>query len=299
MKNSKRMSFTKEYYCIPDTCRDQHLPMAPRYASPFRDCGIRGVGLHEVAPPYEVQRLTFPWHLALITVEGHAEYGCMGQQGVMEPGQIWVGPLETAYRYKAIDDWKFISAALYRTHEFLHLEGRMLHRDLSHSAIPTIYAMEAYLQESAATKGPGATAPVGLATYIAEAIIRDIKDEQVAGGNRLRLRLTQIWEEVNANPGADWKLPVLAKRMHVSVRQFQRIMNENYDVTAEGLLTRIRMEHAREMLSSTDMTMMMIADRIGYQCVFAFSKGFKRHFGMPPGAYRKAANQRIAPSSVA
>ena len=154
------------------------------------------------------------------------------------------------------------------------------------------------MQESAATSGPGATAPIGLATYISEAIVRDLKDEQSEGGNRLRLRLTKVWEEVNANPGAHWNLPALAKRMHLSVRQFQRVMKENYDLTAEGLLMRIRMEHARELLSSTDMTMMMIADRIGYQCVFAFSKGFKRHFGMPPGAYRKAANQGLAPGNV-
>ena len=266
---------------------------------PFRDSGIRGVGLHEVAPPYEVRRLTFPWHLALITVSGHAEFECLGQVGVMEPGQIWLGPLETRYQYKAQDDWKFISATLYRAHEFAHLEGRMLHQDLSHSAQPIVYAIEAYLLESAATKGPGATAPIGLATYISEAIVRDLKDAQARSGNRLRLRLTQVWEEVNANPGEEWRLPVLAKRMHVSVRQFQRIMKENYDVTAEGLLMRIRMEHARELLSSTDMTMMMIADRIGYQCVFAFSKGFKRHFGIPPGAYRKAANQGKLPDNVA
>ena len=114
----------------------------------------------------------------------------------------------------------------------------------------------------------------------------------------MRLRLTHVWEEVNANPGEGWNLPALAKRMHVSVRQFQRIMKENYDVTAEGLLMRIRMEHARELLSSTDMTMVMIADRIGYQCVFAFSKGFRRHFGMPPGAYRKAVNKGTIPHDV-
>ena len=115
----------------------------------------------------------------------------------------------------------------------------------------------------------------------------------------MRLRLTKVWEEVNANPGAHWNLPALAKRMHLSVRQFQRVMKENYDLTAEGLLMRIRMEHAREVLSSTDMTMVMIADRIGYQCVFAFSKGFKRHFDMPPGAYRKAADHGNLPESVA
>ena len=299
MKNSKRMSFTKEYYCIPDGCRDQHLPMAPRYAAPFRDQGIRGVGLHEVAPPYEFRRLSFPWHLALITISGHAKFECLGQTGVMEPGQIWVGPLETPYEYAAQDNWKFISAALYRTNEFIHLERRVLHQNLSHSPESIVHAAEAYLQESAATSGPGATAPIGLATYISEAIVRDLKDEQSEGGNRLRLRLTKVWEEVNANPGAHCNLPALAKRMHLSVRQFQRVMKENYDLTAEGLLMRIRMEHARELLSSTDMTMVMIADRIGYQCVFAFSKGFKRHFDMPPGAYRKAANEATLPGSVA
>ena len=191
---STQTSFNKEYHCIPNTCRDQHLPMAPRYASPFRNHGIRGLGLHEAAPPYEVRRLNFPWHLALITVSGHAEFECLGEVGVMEPGQIWVGPLETAYQYKAQDDWKFISAALYRTHEFVHLEGKMLHRDLSHSTEPIIYAMEAYLQESAATKGPGATAPIGLATYISEAIVRDLKDGQFTGGNRVRLRLAHVWD---------------------------------------------------------------------------------------------------------
>lgn len=287
------MEFTKEYHCIPDSCRDQHLAMAPSYASPFRDRGIRGVGLHEVAPPYEVRRLSFPWHLALITVSGKAEFNCLGRTGVIGAGQIWVGPMDTAYQYKALDDWIFISAALYRTHDFMHLEEGIFHRDLSQSTRPVVHAIEAYLYESASTLGPGATAPKGLAHYISEAIVRELKTEEFGTRNRMRMRLTQVWEEVNANPGADWKLPVLAKRMHVSVRQFQRIMKENYDLTAEGLLMRIRMEHARELLSSTDMTMMMVADRIGYQCVFAFSKGFKRHFGTPPGAYRKAANERF------
>ena len=175
-----------------------------------------------------------------------------------------------------------VAASLVLAHDFMHLEEGIFHRDLSQSTRPVVHAIEAYLYESASTLGPGATAPKGLAHYISEAIVRELKTEEFGTRNRMRMRLTQVWEEVNANPGADWKLPVLAKRMHVSVRQFQRIMKENYDLTAEGLLMRIRMEHARELLSSTDMTMMMVADRIGYQCVFAFSKGFKRHFGTPP-----------------
>ena len=180
----------------------------------------------------------------------------------------------------------------------MHLEDHYLLRSMSQSAKPLVHAIKAYLQESAATKGPGAVAPIGLATYISEAILRELGSEQSGASSRLRLRLTQVWEEVNANPGEEWKLPVLAKRMNVSVRQFQRIMKENYDLTAEGLLMRIRMEHARELLGSTDLTMMMIAERIGYRCVFAFSKGFKRHFGVPPGTYRKVVNSGVSPEDV-
>ncbi len=292
------MSITKESFLFPEQGRDQHLSMAPRYAAPFKSKGIRGVGLHEMGPPYEICRLSFPWHLVLITISGKAEFECEGETGVIEPGQVWVGPAETAYRYAALSDWKFVSAALFKTHDFVHLEDDFLHRSLSHSAMPLLYAVEAYLQEAATTKGPGAVAPIGLATYISEVFVRELGSEQLGSSSRLRLRLAQVWEEVNANPGADWRLPVLAQRMNVSVRQFQRMMKEDYDLTSEGLLMRIRMEHARELLGSTDLTMMMIADRIGYRCVFAFSKGFKRHFGVPPGAYRKAVNSGVSPEDV-
>ena len=140
--------------------------MAPRYAAPFREHGIRGVGLHEVAPPYEIRRLSFSWHLALITYAGCAEFECMGKSGVMKAGQIWVGPCDTAYRYAASDDWKFVSAALYRSHDFIHLEDAVLHQDIANSTAPLVYAIEAYLQESAATNISGSKIPLGLSTYI-------------------------------------------------------------------------------------------------------------------------------------
>lgn len=281
------MESIKEFYCIPDTCRDQHLPMAPRYAAPFRDHGIRGVGLHEVDPPYEIRRLSFSWHLALITYSGSAEYECMGKSGVLEAGQIWVGPCDTAYRYAATDNWKFVSAALYRSHDFVHLEDSVFHQDIANSTVPLIYSIEAYLQESAATNVSGSKMPLGLATYISKAIIRNLQVEQSGGVSRMRLRLSKLWEEVNANPGAGWKLPTLAKKMHMSIRQFQRIMKENYSLTAEGMLIRIRMEHASELLRATDLTMIMISERVGYHCPFAFSKAFKRYFDTPPATYRR------------
>ena len=61
------------------------------------------------------------------------------------------------------------------------------------------------------------------------------------------------------------------------------------EMTAEGMLIRIRMAHARELLTATDFTMAVIAERVGYQSVYAFSKAFKRTLGVTPSSFRASA----------
>lgn len=283
------MTFSKEYFCIPSTCRDQHLQMVPQFATPFRDQGIRGVGIHEVAPPYEIRRLSFPWHIALISLSGHAEYEFQGQTLEILPNQIWVGPADTPHLYRATDNWKFISAALFKANAFAHIEHECIHRELSCRTSHLIGAVEAYLYESAIAESDESPIPRAIADYLARSITRELLTDEGHRISRARYRLNRLWEEVNADPGADWRLPVLASRLHVSIRQFQRMMRDNYDMTAESMLIRIRMAHARELLTATDFTMAVIAERVGYQSVYAFSKAFKRFYDMPPGAFRKRA----------
>ena len=49
----------------------------------------------------------------------------LGDNWTIQAGQVWVGPFETKYRYLAKGEWKFVLAALYNTHQFAHLEGRI------------------------------------------------------------------------------------------------------------------------------------------------------------------------------
>ena len=278
------------YYCIPDECKDYHLSMVPDYASPMRECGIRGFGLHEVIPPYEIRRPSgiFPWHIALISLSGYAEFKCDGKRGTIEPNQIWVGPSNIAHHYYAKGNWKFVSVALHETNTFAHLEGKLLHRDLMYNSKSLYLAAQAYMSESGGYDSANSKVPQGLSVFLADNILRELVTDSDKGHSRIRIRLDQLWEEVNANPGADWRLENLAKRMHVSVRHFQRMIRENYGLTTEAMLMRIRMENARELISFTDFTLSMVSDRIGYQCVYSFSKAFKRYFSIPPGAYRKS-----------
>ena len=100
--------------------------------------------------------------------------------------------------------------------------------------------------------------------------------------------LAKVWEEVNAAPEANWNIADLAYRAKVSVRQFQRIMKKNYEMTAEGMLTKIRMQRSQELLLSTELTLDAIAERVGYSSVYSFSKAFKNYCKTPPGAFRKS-----------
>ncbi len=281
------MAIKEEFFCILEECLDQHLVMAPEFASVFKERGIRGVGLHEVVEPYQIRRLTFPWHMVLITLSGSAEYECQGQTGVIKADEIWVGPAQIPHDYYALDHWKFISAALFVTEDFAHLEEAPMHRHARFKPHHLAAAAEAYLYESLLAGGrtTGLVAP--LADFISNGILRELCTENVKKPNRLFSALENLWEMVNASPGTLWSVADLARRIHVSLRQFQRLMQAHYGFSAEQMLCRIRMGHAGELLKDTQFTADTIAESIGYESVYAFSRAFKRYYGIPPGQYRK------------
>jgi AraC family transcriptional activator of mtrCDE len=53
----------------------------------------------------------------------------------------------------------------------------------------------------------------------------------------------------------------------------------------------LRMEVARRKLASTAATLGEIAAEIGYQSESAFSRAFRRRFGIPPGEARDCDNR--------
>lgn len=64
--------------------------------------------------------------------------------------------------------------------------------------------------------------------------------------------------------------------------------------TVHGEIVRARMAHVAELLTSTDWTLPQIADRLGFSHSEYMSVMFKKHTGMSPGAYRRAAGGAIS-----
>ena len=62
-----------------------------------------------------------------------------------------------------------------------------------------------------------------------------------------------------------------------------------------GYLARARMQEAARLLGLTDDGLAAIGDRVGYTSEFAFSRGFRRCFGVPPGEYRRRLRGNESP----
>ncbi len=68
---------------------------------------------------------------------------------------------------------------------------------------------------------------------------------------------------------------------------FRKIFTEVYGCPPMAYVHRIRMNKASDMLKGDYISVEMIAQQVGYNSLYHFSKMFKKHFGISPSEYRK------------
>jgi AraC-like DNA-binding protein len=99
-------------------------------------------------------------------------------------------------------------------------------------------------------------------------------------------RLAVVLGLLHAEPARAWTVHELAERAGLS----RTVLNERFasvvGVAPIEYLTAWRMQLAAEGLRARDASIVRVAERCGYDSASAFSRMFKRHHGVPPGAYR-------------
>lgn len=84
-----------------------------------------------------------------------------------------------------------------------------------------------------------------------------------------------------------------AEMAGLSAEYLSLLFKKATGVPLQSFLTKVRMERAMLLLTETSMNVSQIADALGYENVFMFSRQFKRHFGSAPSAFhRKAVSAR-------
>lgn len=92
---------------------------------------------------------------------------------------------------------------------------------------------------------------------------------------------------LHAKPGRPWSVAALAHATATSRSQlaerFRAVMGE----PPMHYLTQLRMQLAASYLSEQAAGLATIAEAVGYDSSAAFQRAFKRHFGVPPAAWRR------------
>jgi AraC-like DNA-binding protein len=97
---------------------------------------------------------------------------------------------------------------------------------------------------------------------------------------------------LHGEPGRAWTVDDLAKEIALSRSALAERFTELVGESPMQYLTRWRLARAAQVLRSGREPIARIAERSGYESEAAFSRAFKREFGAPPAAWRKASLSR-------
>ncbi len=83
----------------------------------------------------------------------------------------------------------------------------------------------------------------------------------------------------------------IANYLCVSRSYLYKLFQNSFQISVQEFLTRFRISRAKELLSTTTLSIEHVAASCGYQNTLVFSKAFKRKQGCTPGAYRAGHRQ--------
>jgi AraC-like DNA-binding protein len=99
--------------------------------------------------------------------------------------------------------------------------------------------------------------------------------------------VSEALRAIHRDPAHPWTVETLGQAAGLSRAAFARRFTALAGQPPLAYLTWWRMTSAGRLLRAEDLPLRQVAERAGYTSEFAFSKAFKREFGMAPGQYRK------------
>lgn len=103
--------------------------------------------------------------------------------------------------------------------------------------------------------------------------------------------ILRAWSAYFAAPSEPWTVERLADAAGLSRSAFFERFRAIFGAPPLETLTRIRLDHAKQLLSGSQAPLAEIALSVGYQSETALMRAFKREFGVSPGKWRKGEHR--------
>lgn len=104
--------------------------------------------------------------------------------------------------------------------------------------------------------------------------------------------LRQAKDLIHDQSAQNLSLADIAQSVGVHPAHLARTFRQHFHCTVGEYVRNLRMERARRELSTTDISLSVLALTLGYSDQSHFATAFRRHTGIAPGQFRKMARQR-------
>jgi AraC-like DNA-binding protein len=137
---------------------------------------------------------------------------------------------------------------------------------------------------------PGGAHAAGL---LLKGLLAALVTEQQRGGRLTGTELHhhelmhRIAARMRENPSAISSLAELAREGGYSADHFSAVFAQVVGMRPQAYLIKVRLERAKQLLAETDLPIGQIADAVGIESPFFFSRQFRAKTGMTPSAYRR------------
>ena len=204
----------------------------------------------------------------------------------IEAGTLWIWP-PGAYQFYGHPRRRYL-------HSWIHCDGSAVRRllKLSNLALPGSFAglptgpvlrFLSGLHEEISTQ---AAPDVVIAENLLENWLRELVRHADSGRTGVADRLRKVRDHIDTHYASPLTLAGLAALAHWSPAHFSEQFRAAYGRAPMDCVIQARINHATHLLGDVNLTVAEVAQRVGYDDVYHFSKLFKRHRGVSPGRMR-------------
>jgi AraC-like DNA-binding protein len=129
---------------------------------------------------------------------------------------------------------------------------------------------------------------IQLGVHLLEGLLLELKSTGSYGRDQTELALEQLTAAMRRQPWRSLSFAEWADKAGLSLAHFRRRFREQYSLPPGKYLQGIRLEAAADIIRSSSRPIKEVAAAVGIDDVLYLSRIFKRRFGYPPAAYRRA-----------
>ncbi|HET7538023.1 MAG TPA: AraC family transcriptional regulator [Candidatus Didemnitutus sp.] len=273
------LKYLRETHLIGRRCHEQ--PLDREYHPVLRNAPFMWVGYSVLRPPYHIVRLRSVHSHLIACVSGRGRTFVDGKVVDWAPGQVLLAPVGAhhAFEIAGRGPWQIAWVFFDDTEKSPVLpmkQAELIDADTG----DFVSALRMLIREAA-----GAALPAMMESLVS---VLNLSARRLAGTGTLDLRLSRMWEQVEADLARGWSVPDLARLACVSEEHLRRLCHRHHQRSPMDHLTHLRCRKAGWLLRFSPEKVENIAQHVGYGSVYSFSTAFRRWSGRPPARYRRA-----------